>query len=809
MFTITYLRKAKRKLSTSLRILFSAILLLAHLVFTGQDVVINEFMSSNFNCIADEDGDYSDWIELYNGGSSTIDLAGYHISDNPANLYRWEFPPYQLEPGGFLIVFASGKDRAFGPYFHTNFSIDKQGEPLYLLRADNVIVDSWPATSLAGNQSYGRVSDGAFDRCLFTTPTPGSPNGAGIPFHNHSISLLFSHEQGFYISDFDLNITPSSHDVSIHYTRDGSDPTPQDPVINGSLRITSLENEPNSISMIPTNVDVTWHDRGWKVPEGQVRKAAVVKAQAWKNGVPASAVYTKTYFVDPEIQEKYNGFPIISIVTDSLNLFDYGRGIYVPGLEHDLRPDIAPVEGHGNYNRRGREWERPAHLSVFESDGSLGLSQDIGIRTHGGVSRIWPIKSLRLYARDVYSKESMDYQFFPDKDTESFNSVLLRNSGNDFLSTYFTDALSSVLIENMDVEKQNYRPSVVYINGEYWGIHNLRQHMDAQYLENVKGANPDSVDMVERWTYTVKGSGHDFYELMDYVASNDLSIDTHYHHVAAQLDIQNLIDYFIAKQYIAVEDWPGNNIVAWRCADTNNKWRWLYYDNDGAFSDATFNAIMHSMYTSDTYLHHTEGSVRLFRKLFTNRIFRRLYLANFDHHLQHTFNPSRLLRHIDSLALRIEPLMEEHINRWGFPSSKLDWQQHVEHMRTFAVERPCHMMEHLQQHFPTYAPQFAKDICPEWFPGDETASPEFETEAILWPNPVNDVLFLSSSESNGHITSVIIYDISGRIIKRIAFANDANNRMDISTADLSAGTYILEMNRDGQSTHEKFIVARP
>ncbi len=791
-----------------MRILFSAILLLSELILIGQDVVINEFMSSNFNSYADEDGDYSDWIELYNKGSDTVDLEGYHISDNPANLYRWEFPTYQLEPGGFLIVFASGKDRSEGPHFHTNFSISKPGEPLFLLRADNAIVDSWPATALVGNQSYGRVSDGAFSRCHFSSPSPGTSNDTGTPFHNHSSSLVFSHDQGFYALNFDLFISSPSSEVSIHYTRDGSDPTLSDSILNGPLHISSLNNAPNSISMIPTNVAETWYDRGWKIPEGQVQKAVVIKAQAWQNGAPTSPVYTKTYFVGPAIQERYRGVPVISIVTDSLNLFDYERGIYVPGLQHDARPDIAPEYGHGNYNERGSTWERPAHMSLFENDGSVGLSQNVGVRIHGGMSRIWPIKSLRLYARDVYGSETMDYQFFPDKDTGNFRSLLSRNSGNDFLTTYFTDALSSVLLGDMEVERQSYRPAVVFINGEYWGIHNLRQHMDIHYLYEEKGASPELIDMVENWGYTTAGSGDDFYDLMEYVAENDLSVAAHYHHVTDQIDIRNFIDYYTAKQYIAVKDWPGNNIVAWRSIDTGNKWRWLYYDNDEAFVDASFNSVDHAMYSSDLHVHHTEASVLLFNKLFGNSTFRKLYLRNFAIHLGRTFKHNRVLRHIDSLASNIAPLMDEHIARWGFPSSRPVWEEHVNGMRAFAKERPCQMLSFLQDHFPEYNPSFTRELCPELYKGPADSPTELVSEVTLWPIPANDVLNVSVQQSDRGVSVISIFDITGRRIKEKTYLSDFSSPHSIYTSDLVEGTYILEVKSGDQSTQHKFIVAR-
>ncbi len=530
----------------------------------AQTLVINEMMASNATTITDEDGDYEDWIELFNGGTTAVNLQGFMISDQPSNPGRWTFPSVVIEPGEFLLIFASGKDRQNGPYLHTNFSISASGEYILLSNPQYTVVDYFPPVSLHADNAYGRLTDGADSLVFFEGSTPGYSNDGQPLFVEYADALMFSHEQGFYVQSFSLTAENTHPGGIIRFTTDGSEPHSGSTPFPDSLLVVNREDDENYFSSIRTNPETTPEFYRWHAPDGNVFKGTVIKARSFVNDTAVSPTYTRTFWVHPEMYQRYNQLPVISIVTDSLSLFDYETGIYVPGLHHDLNPGWGWVWGTGNYHQRGEEWERPANIAFFENDGSLAFQQNVGIRIHGGGSRALPQKSLRVYARNVYGKNTIDYAFFPETGVDSYRRILLRNSGQDFYTTMLTDALTHRLVEHLDLETQTVRPAVVFINGEFWGIHHIRDRIDKYYFEYCCGAHPDAIDYLENAGSVIEGSNQAYSELKSFIAENDLAEEQNYLQVAEQIDVENYIDYTIAKHFIATFDWPGNNKEFWR-----------------------------------------------------------------------------------------------------------------------------------------------------------------------------------------------------------------------------------------------------
>src|SRR5690606_26571293 len=198
----------------------------SHMAF-AQQVWINELMSSNANSITDEDGDYSDWIELYNGSDVEVNLVGYGLSDDLDESMKWVFPETILQPGEFLIVWASSKDRKQDKVaLHTNFNISANGEEITLATPDGVVIDMTPSVSIPTDFSYGRQSEESKLFHFFSIPSPGAPNNAS-GFEAPLDPPVFSLDGGFYSAPFDLNLTASDPDAVIIYTLDGSMPDPE------------------------------------------------------------------------------------------------------------------------------------------------------------------------------------------------------------------------------------------------------------------------------------------------------------------------------------------------------------------------------------------------------------------------------------------------------------------------------------------------------------------------------------------------------------------------------------------------------
>lgn len=190
----------------------------------AQQLALNEVMASNATTLTDDDGDYTDWVELHNFGNEIVNLNGYGLSDDYARPFRWVFPDVEMLPGDYLLIFASGKDRALpGQPLHTNFSIKETGEALILSRADGETIDHLPPTHIPTDVSYGRYPNGTGDWYYYFDASPGEEN-AGTAFPNLLESPVFSHAGGWYTDDFMLELSHNHPDAVILFTLDGSRP---------------------------------------------------------------------------------------------------------------------------------------------------------------------------------------------------------------------------------------------------------------------------------------------------------------------------------------------------------------------------------------------------------------------------------------------------------------------------------------------------------------------------------------------------------------------------------------------------------
>jgi len=282
----------------------------------------------------------------------------------------------------------------------------------------------------------------------------------------------------------------------------------------------------------------------------------------------------------------------------------------------------------------------------------------------------------------------------------------------------FRDALGqSVLVETMEADYQAYRPAVVYINGVYWGIHNLREKINKHYFVGNFGVNTADLNLLESEGWASVGSNAGYTNMVDYAANNNMADQSKYEVVKNQMDVNQYIDYQIGHIYLAERDWPGNNIKYWRTnSGEYSKWRWINFDMDQTF---TYEWITENMIYKTTTANgwgwpNPEWSTRLFRNLLVNAEFKNEFIQRYAWHMNTTFNPERLKSIVDSMASKIAPEIPRHIVKWGgqfdpdfsegwpilptFNSVEL-WEANVDSMRIFADERPAYTTQYFVEHF--------------------------------------------------------------------------------------------------------------
>jgi hypothetical protein len=710
----------------------------------AQSIVINELITSNAAVITDEDGSYEDWIELYNPSSNVINLAGYGLSDLPTNPYLWVFPEYWIQPGAHLLIWCSDKNRTDINFpLHTNFKISSAGENIILTDPSGATVDIYSPIVIPQNYTYGRQTDGSSTFVIFPQPTPGQSNNTTQGFTELLDPPSFSVNGGFFSENFNLVLSHPDPLVTIIYTTDGSDPDinnlngttypyknqypiglSQLPIDNfatnsfqssqyaAPITIADRTNQPNDISMISSTFD---SDPSYYIPDYSLFKGTVVRAKAYKTGAMPSKISSNSYFVSPEGSQRFS-IPVVSISVDENKFFDYNDGIYVAGADFDdwrvANPSTTALyNADSNFDRSGDASERVGHFSYFVN-GSEVLNQQVGIRINGGGSRAFQNKSMRLYARAELGASSFDYPVFPNENFTSYKRLILRNSGNDFFNTYYKDAFTHELIEKTGLDNQAYQPSVVFLNGEYWGMLNLRERLDRHYFERKYGIEELDIEIISDGYQVDEGSGDHFQAMFNYLENNSLSSLSNYDYIKTQMDVDNFRDYFITNIFIQNTDWPGWNTLFWRKKGTFNpaapygtdgRWRTAVKDTDAGFSlmlDINdHNTLAFATATGGTEWPNPEWSTLILRRLLENNDFKLNFINRFADMMNTFFLPERVIGLSNQFASVIEPEIEEQIQRWSAPSSMSWWQQSQNVIETFATVRPDIQREHIRNKF--------------------------------------------------------------------------------------------------------------
>ncbi len=615
-------------------------------------VVVNELLASNAVNLADPDfQQYSDWVELYNAGGSPADLSGWHLTDNQNDPLKWTFPTGTVLPaGGFLLLWTDGENTGL----HTNFRLSADGEELALYEPNGNLADHLSYGVQQTDIAYGRKTDGGAAWGYFPQPSPGASNN-GKPFYKDFVWAVpvFSQSGGFFDNPLTINIQNLTGYGVVRFTTDGSNPASNSPEFTQPLEVSAT---------------------------------TVVKARIFRADRLPGPVVTNTYFIGENFQNR--GIAVMSISTHPDYFFAADSGIYV----QNFKPD----------------WEVPIHLEFYEPDGLLGFHHDAGASIGGENAWILPEKMLNVFSRKQYGGGKIEYQLFPNNPRKQFEDIILRCSGNDWSNTLFRDGMEQGLAASTsDLDIQDFRPCAVYINGQYFGIHNIREKQDKEYSELYHGIDPDNLDYIEN-NGEIKEGNDAAYQQMVALLNAGVQSDAAFQNLAGMADLRNFTDYIISQIFTANYSW-GHNIALFRAQSDTARWRWFPHDYDRGFELGSVNSTAMNWATATNGADWTNpawGTLFL-RKMLENNTFKQDFITRFADHLYVTYNPKAIDRRVDVHAGWIRKEMPYHVARWagttssygdGIPSVAF-WEAEVAKLKTFGQQRNAFMWQDLNQFF--------------------------------------------------------------------------------------------------------------
>lgn len=627
-------------------------------------VTITEIMPCNTSTYINDLWDYVGYAEIYNDGSSDVDLKGYSFANDKKgglNKWTWEInTSCVVKSKQYLMIYF---DEVANRQYHVGYKLDTDGGTLRLVK------NSQTVSSIAYTQQYPHLSYGVDENGTvgYMEPSPMAANTTAYPSIKSRCSKpIFSVAPGLKSSAVSLELSTSTNDATIYYTTNGDIPV---------VGATTCKKYTDPIS---------------------IRGNHVVRAIAVKDGMLKSEMATGSYIFSDGNHNKCNGLTanIVSIVTDTKFYYDNMQGIYVDGKNGTTLGTC--ISAPKNY---AQNWTRAATMEYIV-DSAVVVSQEVETAIKGGCTRVCATKSLGIKTNKKSGKKGFNYVFFPEqRPGVEYSTLHLRNGGNGYTSTRFRDGFMSSLANALGYDCQAYEPVAAYINGKYMGMMGLRSPSNKSFVETHYGLDETEIDFIEmaQGIGVTAGDSVAYSDLISYLRKEDPSSADYYSYASKQMDVDNYIDYNIFEQYVCNSDWPGNNQKLWR-EHNGGKFRWILFDMDfglglynNAYSKVETNMLKFALGNPATTWNKEPWMISPFAELIKNDEFKYRFLIKFMHHLKYSFTESM----IDSVWMSISDKISDEYCACLNRNSENDFKT----MRTFALGRHVNIYKHLKEYY--------------------------------------------------------------------------------------------------------------
>jgi uncharacterized protein YjiK len=703
-------------------------------------ILITEFMAKNDTGIMDASGSRPDWIEIYNAGPNTESLSGVAVSDGNAPAESFNLPGISLPAGEFLLLFASGKVQNGNSHFldsdghyHLPFKLSASANSvLRLIDSDGAVRQRIVYPAQANDVSYGLPSldysvgaaGGGMVMKALPIPTPGAANTTAVLGPLTAAPVIAAVGPWLSTGTTTVTITPAPG-TSCYFTINGTEPYPENP----------------DALLYSTPVVIS--------------RSMMLKAAGVQSGCRPSPVVFRTFLVAPQLAAQSNAdalwFSETNGVTDERSLSGTAQGLtidytastvlapsqaakdaYIASLKKAPIVSIAgdpedifyPEEGiYANSASSGDDWERRVavdFIPAVDTSGAAALpviaanQVFAGLRMSGNSTRYQDVTkkhNFKLKFRHQYGQAPFVYPgLFGAGAAFAFETLLLRQPSHDSWvvdtpyfaenrasAKYVTDRWADMTMRAIGYQGLNRRWVHVFLNGLYWGVYELMEEPDNDFLKTRLAATPPppatgklKYDVVEAdyqgaeqgtqrrtaWA-GVLASASNVWQQAYGNAQISPAVTSAYATITNPaegncINVTNLVDYILLNAFIANTDWPAHNYLAVRRED--QPWQFMSWDAEYAARKATpldINIMSRLTLDQGSGYSGSRGPATIYRMLRYAPAFRALVrqrltaLTTGAGPLAVSALPTSATSTFTAELNRFDPLVEAELGRWG------------------------------------------------------------------------------------------------------------------------------------------------